>query len=51
MRVQQAQDSNDPDLATNLQEFADYLLDVGNGNIPTVLYSQFIRVKLVNSKL
>jgi hypothetical protein len=36
MRVQQALDSNDSDLAAELQQFAEYLLQVGQGTVPTL---------------
>ncbi|CAO3618552.1 unnamed protein product [Mucor hiemalis] len=39
MRVQQALASNDTSLAATLQYFADYLLKVGEGKIPTVTFS------------
>lgn len=36
MRVQQALESNDSDLAAELQQFAEYLLQVGQGTVPTL---------------
>ena len=44
MRVQQALTANNSDLASKLQQFADYLLRIGNGDEPTILDTELIQV-------
>ncbi|KAL7322346.1 hypothetical protein PS15p_212248 [Mucor circinelloides] len=47
MRVQQALRSNDDSLAAELQNFASYLLQVGQGAIPTLTLSQDMPSSLI----
>ncbi|KAL7308265.1 hypothetical protein PS15m_012274 [Mucor circinelloides] len=47
MRVQQALRSNDDSLAAELQNFASYLLQVGQGAIPTLTLSQNMPSSLI----
>lgn len=44
MRVQQALSSNNPEAASALQAFADYLLTIGNGSFPSVPDTDLIRI-------
>ena len=44
MRVCQAITNNDPELASHLKEFSEYLLSVGNGTAKTLPNSEYIRI-------